>query len=52
LKNEIKRITKETARKRNEKILVISNKIMIGYKSKNGQLEKLLNGIEYEQIAG
>ncbi len=50
--NEIKRITKETARKRNEKILVISNKIMIGYKSKNGQLEKLLNGIEYEQIAG
>lgn len=49
---DVKRITRETARKRNEKILEICDKIMVGYKSKNGQLEKLLNGIEYEQITG
>ncbi len=47
---DVKRITRETAKKRNEKILEICDKIMVGYKSKNGQLEKLLNGIEYEQL--
>ncbi len=47
---EIKRITRETAQKRNESIIEISDKIMVGYKSKNGQLDKLLKRIEYEQL--
>ncbi len=47
---ETKRVTRETAKKRNEEIIEICQKIVVGYKSKNGQLEKLLNGIEYEQL--
>jgi hypothetical protein len=47
---EIKRVTRETAELRNKKIIGISDKIIVGYKSKNGQLEKLLNGIVYEQL--
>lgn len=47
---ETKRITRETAEIRNKKIIEISDKIVIGYKSKNGQLEKLLTRIEYEQL--
>ncbi|GBE16376.1 hypothetical protein BMS3Abin15_00190 [bacterium BMS3Abin15] len=47
---ETKRVTRETAEKRNLKILEISEKIIIGYKSPNGQLEKLLKGINYEQL--
>lgn len=46
--NEIKRITRETAKKRNERIVEISDKIMVGYRTKNGQLEKLLIGKQYE----
>lgn len=48
--NEIKRVTRETARKRNEKILKICNRIIIGNKSKNGQLEKLLKEKNHEQL--
>ena len=47
---EVKRVTRETAEIRNKKIIEISDKIVLGYKSKNGQLEKLLKGIEYEQL--
>jgi len=47
---EIKRVTRETAEIRNKKIIEISDKIIAGYKSKNGQLEKLLTRIEYEQL--
>jgi c-di-GMP-binding flagellar brake protein YcgR len=47
---EIKRVTRETAKIRNKKIIEISDKIIVGYKSKNGQLEKLLTRIEYEQL--
>jgi len=47
---EIKRVTRETAEIRNKKIIEISDKIIVGYKSKNGQLEKLLTRIEYEQL--
>lgn len=47
---EIKRVTRETAKKRNEAIIEICQKIVVGYKSKNGQLENLLNGKKYEQL--
>lgn len=43
---EIKRVTRETAKKRNEAIIEICQKIVVGYKSKNGQLENLLNGLK------
>ncbi|MCD6596585.1 MAG: hypothetical protein J7L04_02785 [Bacteroidales bacterium] len=43
-KTEIKRVTRKTAKVRNEKIVDISNKIVVGYKTENGQLDKLLNG--------
>ena len=49
-KKETKRVTRETAEKRNKKILEISDSIVIGYKSKNGQLEKILKRIDYEQL--
>lgn len=38
-KIESKGVSCETAIKRNEKIIEICNKIIVGYKSKNGQLE-------------
>ena len=47
---ETKRVTRETAEIRNKKIIEISDKIVLGYKSKNGQLEKLIKRIEYEQL--
>ena len=47
---ETKRITRETAKTRNEEIIEICNKIVVGYKSKNGQLENLLNGKKHEQL--
>ena len=47
---EIKRVTRETAKKRNEEIIEICDKIVVGFKTKNGQLEKLLNGKKYEQL--
>lgn len=47
---ETKRVTRETAEIRNKKIIEISDKIIVGYKSKNGLLEKLLKRIEYEQL--
>ena len=43
-KKEIKRVTRKTAKVRNEKIIDISNKIVVGYKTENGQLDKLLKG--------
>ena len=47
---EIKRVTRDTAKKRNKEILKICDKIIVGYKTKNGQLEELLNERIYEQL--
>ena len=44
------RITRENAIKKNETIISLGDKIVVGYKTKNGQLEKLLNGIEHAQL--
>lgn len=48
--NVVKRVTRETAELRNKKIIEISDTIMVGYKSKNGQLDNLLKQREYEQL--
>ena len=42
--SEIKRVTRETAEVRNRKIIEISNRIIVGYKTANGQLDRLLTG--------
>lgn len=44
------RITRENAIQKNEKIISLADKIMLGYKTKNGQLDKLLKGKEYEEL--
>jgi hypothetical protein len=48
---EVKRVTRETAKKKNETMIEISNRIVVGYKSKNGQLEELLNERNYKQLS-
>jgi predicted Rossmann fold nucleotide-binding protein DprA/Smf involved in DNA uptake len=45
-----KRITRENAIQKNETIISLADKIMVGYKTKNGQLDKLLEGFEYAQL--
>ncbi|MDV7393301.1 hypothetical protein RZS08_18150, partial [Arthrospira platensis SPKY1] len=45
-----KRITRENAIIKNKTIISLANKIVVGYKTKNGQLDKLLEGFEYEQL--
>lgn len=47
----IKRVTRETAEKRNRKIIEISDHITVGYKTENGQLDKLLKGKKYKPIS-
>lgn len=49
-KIDVKRITRETAKIRNEAIIEICDKIVIGYKSKNGHLEKVLDAVNYEYL--
>jgi len=46
----IKRVTRKTAEKRNDRIINISDKIIIGYKTENGQLDKLIMEKDYEQL--
>ena len=49
-KKEVKRVTRETAKAKNETIIEISNRIVVGYKSQNGQLKELLNKRDFEQL--
>lgn len=46
----VKRVTRDTAELRNQKIIDVSDRIIVGYKTKGGQLEKLLNRKQYENI--
>ncbi|MBN2834871.1 MAG: DNA-binding protein [Candidatus Delongbacteria bacterium] len=48
--NSNSRIIRENAIKKNETIISLGNKIVVGFKSKNGQLEKLLKEIEHKQL--
>lgn len=45
-----KRVTRELAETRNKEILRISNQIIVGFITKDGQLDKLMNGKQYENI--
>lgn len=47
---EITRITRETAFKKNETIIKISDQVTIGNKSKDGQLDKILNEHEFDYV--
>ena len=44
------RITRENAIKKNETIISLADKIVVAYKTKNCQLENLLNGKKHEQL--
>jgi len=44
------RITRENAIVKNSTIISLADEIVVAYKTKNGQLEKLLTGIKYEQL--
>lgn len=48
--DNIRRVTRETAKLRNEKILEISDRIVVGFKTEGGQLDGLLQKKEYEVI--
>ena len=44
------RITRDTARERNRYMVALSDKVVVGYISKGGQLEKLLNNKEHQVL--
>jgi len=44
------RITRENAIEKNKTIISLGDEIVVGYKSKNGQLEDLLKRIEYDEL--
>jgi predicted Rossmann fold nucleotide-binding protein DprA/Smf involved in DNA uptake len=46
----VTRVTRETAIKKNETIINLSDSIVIGYKSPGGQLDKLLINIEFDNV--
>lgn len=47
---EVKRVTRETAEKRNLYLIEISDEIVIGHIYKGGQLEKLLSSKKYVSL--
>lgn len=47
---KVTRVTRETATKKNETIISLSEQITIGYKSPNGQLDKLLADKDFENV--
>ena len=46
----VTRVTRETAIKKNETIINLSDSIVIGYKSPGGQLDNLLINIEFDNV--
>ena len=46
----IKRVTRITAKKKNETIIELGNSIVVGYATEGGQLEELLKGVGYEVL--
>ena len=46
----VTRVTRETAILKNETILGISDQIVVGYKSPNGQLDRLLTNLKFDQV--
>uniref|UniRef100_UPI0040483566 hypothetical protein n=1 Tax=Roseivirga sp. TaxID=1964215 RepID=UPI0040483566 len=47
---DITRVTRETAITKNETILDLSDQIVVGYKSPNGQLDQLLTNMVFNYI--
>jgi predicted Rossmann fold nucleotide-binding protein DprA/Smf involved in DNA uptake len=47
---DITRVTRETATGKNETIIGLSDQITVGYKSINGQLDKLLTNLEFHNV--
>jgi hypothetical protein len=47
----VTRITRETAQVKNETVISLAEKIVVGYIEKGGQLEQLMKGREYKTIA-
>lgn len=47
---EVTRVTRETARVRNQRIIEISDRLMLGYVAEGGLLEGVLEGAEYESL--
>ena len=45
-----KRVTRNTAQRRNEALISLSSRITVGYVTPRGQLDKLLTGRNYQQI--
>jgi hypothetical protein len=46
----VKRVTEETAQKRNQFMIELANEIAIGYASKGGMLEKLLADVKDKKV--
>jgi hypothetical protein len=46
----VTRITRETAHKKNETIIALTDEIVAGYVEKGGQLEELMKGREYKNM--
>lgn len=47
---DITRVTRETAIHKNETILRLSDNIVVGYKSPNGQLDGLLTNLKFDHV--
>lgn len=47
---DITRVTRETAIQKNKTILSLSDNIVIGYKSPNGQLDRLLTKLKFDHV--
>lgn len=47
---DITRVTRETAIHKNETILSLSDNIVVGYKSPNGQLDRLLTNLKFDHV--
>ena len=46
----VKRVSRITAKKKNETIIELGDSIVVGYATEGGQLEELLRGMEYEVL--
>ncbi len=46
----VKRVTRESAAIRNQKIVELSDRLFVGFKTENGLLDKLLRGKEYQLL--
>lgn len=48
--DNVKRVTRFTARKKNKTIIEMSDSIVVGYATENGQLAELLMGVKYDVV--